>query len=81
MALKTEAETSELYIRVEMPRVHGKFRAQFELVQYIDHPITGAKTEIGREVMECEYALDGPNIFEQCYVHAKEKVPYATLDC
>ena len=81
MALKTEAETSGLYIRVELPRVHGKFRAQFELIQYIDHPVTGVKTEIGREVMECEYALDGPNIFEQCYIHAKATMPFNVLDC
>lgn len=81
MALKTPDATQSIYIRVLLPRVHGKYIAQFELAQYIDHPVTGEKTEIGREMMECDYALDGPNIFEQCYVHAKEKLPYATLDC
>lgn len=81
MALKTNEAVNGLYIRVELPRVYGKFRAQFDLIQYVDHPVTGEKTEIGREMMECEYALVGANIFQQCYVHAKEKLPYATLDC
>ncbi|QLP02909.1 Uncharacterised protein [Enterobacter hormaechei] len=81
MALKNNEAVNGLYIRVELPRVYGKYRAQFDLIQYVDHPVTGEKTEIGREMMECDYALDGPNIFEQCYVHAKEKLPYATLDC
>lgn len=80
MALTNDNEGS-VYIRVELPRVHGKYRAQYDLIQYIDHPITGEKAQIDRQTMECDYDLAGPNIFEQCYVHAKEKLPYATLDC
>ncbi|EFO4694450.1 hypothetical protein A3436_14345 [Escherichia coli] len=81
MALKTQEESNGLYIRVELPRVHGKFLAQFDLIQYVDHPVTGVKTQVGREMMECEYALDGPNIFEQCYQHAKTTLTYGTIDC
>lgn len=81
MALQTSKESNGLYIRVELPRVYGKYRVQFDLIQYVDHPITGEKAEVERGVMECDYSLDGPNIFEQCYVHAKEALPYATIDC
>ncbi len=80
MAL-TNNDQDVLYIRVELPRAFGKYRAQFELVQYVSHPITGERAEVGRETMECDYSLDGPNIFEQCYVHAKEALPYPTIDC
>jgi hypothetical protein len=66
---------------VELPRVYGKYRVQYDLIQYVDHPITGEKAEVGREVMECDYDLDGPNIFEQCYEHAKKELPYAKIDC
>lgn len=71
----------ELYIRVELPRVYGKFRAQFDLIQYVTHPVTGEKAEVGRETMECDYDLDGGNIFAQCYMHAKSIIPYSTSDC
>lgn len=81
MALQTSEESNGLYIRVELPRVYGKYRAQFDLIQYVNHPITGEKAEVGRETMECDYDLEGANIFEQCYAHAKEALPYATLDC
>lgn len=80
MAL-TNDNAGLLYIRVELPRVYGKYRAQFDLIQYVDHPITGEKAEVARETMECDYDLDGSNIFEQCYVYAKEALPYATIDC
>lgn len=80
MALKND-NSGALYIRVELPRVYGKYRAQFDLIQYVDHPITGGRAEVARETMECDYDLDGPNIFEQCYVHAKKELPYATIDC
>lgn len=80
MALKNE-NTGGLYIRVELPRAHGKYRVQFDLIQYVDHPITGEKVEVGRETMECDYDLDGPNVFEQCYNYAKTQVPYQTVDC
>lgn len=70
-----------LYIRVELPRVYGKYRVQFDLIQYVDHPITGEKAEVGRDTMECDYDLNGPNIFEQCYNYAKLELPYATIDC
>ncbi len=81
MALMTSKDVEGLYIRVELPRVYGKFKVQFDLVQYVNHPIKGEKAEVGKETMECDYLLDGPNIIEQCYLHAKEKLPYATLDC
>lgn len=80
MALTNDNEGS-VYIRVELPRVYGKYRVQFDLIQYVNHPLTGEKAEVGRETMECDYDLDGPNILEQCYVHAKEALPYATIDC
>ncbi|GCL87437.1 hypothetical protein BFD46_05785 [Escherichia coli] len=80
MAL-TNDDAGSLYIRVEVPRIYGKYRVQFDLIQYVDHPITGEKAEVERGVMECDYSLDGPNIFEQCYVHAKKALPYATIDC
>ena len=80
MAL-TNNNQGALYIRVELPRVYGKYRVQYDLIQYVDHPITGEKAEVGREVMECDYDLDGPNIFDQCYEHAKKELPYATIDC
>lgn len=80
MAL-TNDNHGALYTRGKSTRVYGKYRAQFDLVQYVDHPITGEKAEVGRETMECDYSLDGPNIFEQCYVHAKKALPYATIDC
>lgn len=81
MALQTSKESNGLYIRVELPRVYGKYRALFDLIQYVDHPITGKKAEVARETMECDYNLDGSNIFEQCYAHAKAELPYATIDC
>lgn len=81
MALMTNEESRGLYIRVELPRVFGKHKVQFDLIQYVNHPITGEKAEVGRETMECEYLLDGPNILEQCYVHAKAQLAYETLDC
>lgn len=80
MALTTD-EVGKVYIRVELPRIYGKFIVQFDLIQYVDHPITGEKAEVGRETMQCDYILDGANIFEQCYVHAKSKLPYGTIDC
>ncbi|GAB0674824.1 hypothetical protein NB16F77_19020 [Escherichia coli] len=80
MALSTN-NPMVLYIRVELPRVYGKYRVQYDLIQYIDHPITGEKAQIDRQIMECDYNLDGPNIFEQCYEHAKKELPYATIDC
>ena len=80
MAL-TNNNQGALYIRVELPRVYGKYRAQFDLIQYVDHPITGEKAEVGRDTMECDYDLNGPNIFEQCYNYAKLELPYATIDC
>ncbi|EOY8684557.1 hypothetical protein ACT4HQ_003559 [Escherichia coli] len=80
MAL-TNNNHGALYIRVELPRVYGKYRAQFDLIQYVDHPITGEKAEVGRDTMECDYDLNGPNIFEQCYNYAKLELPYATIDC
>ena len=58
MAL-TNNNQGALYIRVELPRVYGKYRVQYDLIQYVDHPITGEKAEVGREVMECDYDLDG----------------------
>ncbi|WP_409248122.1 MULTISPECIES: hypothetical protein [Enterobacteriaceae] len=81
MALKTNDGDIGLYIRVELPRIYGKYRAQFDLVQYVNHPLTGEKAEVGRETMECDYDLDGANILEQCYVCAKARVPYGVLDC
>lgn len=81
MALMTDVNANGLYLRVELPRVHGKFKVQFDLVQYVDHPISGEKAEVGRETMECEYDLNGPNVFEQCYEHAKVAFPHNTLDC
>lgn len=81
MAIKPNEESMGMYIRVELPRVYGKFKVQFELVQYVNHPISGSLAEVGKETMECDYLLDGPNIIEQCYLHAKEQLPYATLDC
>ncbi|MBW9582497.1 hypothetical protein [Escherichia coli] len=81
MALKTNDAGSWLYIRVELPRVHGKYRAQFDLVQYVNHPVTGDKAEVGRETMECDYDLNGANVIEQCYFYAKAKVPFGVLDC
>ncbi|GEM_PF-1545984 len=81
MALKTADINSGLYIRVEIPRVYGKYRAQFDLIQYINHPLTGEMKEVGREVMECDYSLEGPNIFQQCYMHVKSVAPYTTIDC
>lgn len=80
MAL-TNNNHGALYICVELPRVYGKYRAQFDLIQYVDHPITGEKAEVGRDTMECDYDLNGPNIFEQCYNYAKLELPYATIDC
>lgn len=80
MAL-TNNNQGALYIRVELPRAYGKYRAQFDLIQYVDHPITGEKAEVGRDTMECDYDLNGPNIFEQCYNYAKLELPYATIDC
>ena len=80
MAL-TNNNQGALYIRVELPRVYGKYRAQFDLVQYVFHPISGERAEVARETMECEYSLDGPNIFIQCYARAKEVLPYSTIDC
>lgn len=81
MALMTDQNSSGLYIRVETPRVSGKYEVQFDLIQYVDHPITGEKAEVGREVMQCPYDLAGPNIFEQCYSHAKVELPFNTFDC
>lgn len=81
MALMTGVIANGLYLRVELPRVHGKFKVQFDLVQYVDHPLSGEKAEVGRETMECEYDLNGPNIFEQCYDHAKVAFPHNTFDC
>lgn len=81
MALMTHEDSNSLYIRIELPRVHGKFKVQFDLIQYIDHPLSGEKAEVGRETMECEYTLTGPNIFEQCYEYAKNTVSYTTIDC
>ncbi|MBI9595733.1 hypothetical protein MXT04_24650 [Escherichia coli] len=80
MAL-TNDDAGSIYIRVELPRVHGKYLAQFDLIQYVNHPLTGEKAQIDRQTMECDYNLDGPNIFEQCYEHAKKELPYATIDC
>lgn len=80
MALANDGSNS-LYIRVEIPRIYGKYKAQYDLVQYVDHPVTGEKAEVGRETMECDYDLNGANIFEQCYKSAKTELPYATIDC
>ncbi len=80
MAL-TNDDVGSIYIRVELPRVHGKYLAQFDLIQYVNHPLTGEKAQIDRQTMECDYKLDGPNIFEQCYEHAKKELPYTTIDC
>ncbi|EFN4264641.1 hypothetical protein FQJ03_02655 [Escherichia coli] len=80
MALSTN-NSGVLYIRVELPRVYGKYRVQFDLIQYVDHPVTDEKAEVGRDTMECDYDLNGPNIFEQCYNYAKLELPYATIDC
>ena len=81
MALMTDVNANGLYLRVELPRVYGKFKVQFDLIQYVDHPISGEKAEVGRQTMECEYDLNGPNIFEQCYEHAKVAFPHNTFDC
>lgn len=80
MALEKKG-LNQLYIRVELPRVYKKHRVQFDLIQYTDHPLTDQKVEIGREIMECDYDLEGPNVFEQCYNFAKEQLPYDTIDC
>lgn len=81
MALMPDHKSSGLYIRVENPRAFGKYEVQFDLIQYVDHPMTGEKAEVGREVMQCTYDLAGPNIFEQCYAHAKVELPFNTFDC
>lgn len=81
MALMTDEKANGLYIRVENPKVHCKFDLTFFLVQYIDHPITSEMMEVGREEMTCGYSLDGPNVFEQCYDHAKIELPFNTFDC
>ena len=81
MALMPDEKAGGLYIRVELPRVFEKHTVQFDLIQYVDHPLTGEKAEVGREVMQCSYDLDGPNIFEQCYNHAKIELPFNTFDC
>lgn len=81
MALMPDERASGLYIRVEGPRVFGKHEVQFDLIQYVDHPLTGEKAEVGREVMQCPYDLAGPNIFEQCYNHAKVELTFNTFDC
>jgi len=81
MALMTDEKANGLYIRVENPRVHGKFDLTFFLVQYLEHPLSGDRVEVGREERTCEYQLDGPNIFEQCYNHAKVELPFNTFDC
>ena len=81
MALMTDEKANGLYIRVENPRVHGKLDLTFFLVQYLDHPLSGDRVEVGREERICEYQLDGPNVFEQCYNHAKVELPFNTFDC
>lgn len=81
MALQTTDELRGVYLRVESPRIHGKFTVSFFVVQYVTHPIEEVPVEIGREEHHCPYSLDGPNVFEQCYTHLKTVLPYSTLDC
>lgn len=80
MALAND-DSESLYVRVETPRVYGKFIVQFEVAQYIKHPVTSERMEVNREIMECDYDLAGGNIFEQCYMYAKGVITYATVDC
>lgn len=81
MALKTETPPNELYIRVELPRLHSKYEVQFNLVQYMKHPITKEFVAVGTEVLQCPYLLDGDNVFTQCYAHVKSVLGYSTIDC
>lgn len=81
MALKTEALSSDLYIRVELPRLHSKYEVQFNLVQYMKHPVTEELVAVGTEVLQCPYLLDGDNVFAQCYAHVKSVLGYPTTDC
>ena len=81
MALMPDEKASGLYIRVELPRVFEKYTVQFDLIQYVYHPLTGEKAEVGRQVMQCLYDLDGPNIFQQCYAYAMNILPFNTFDC
>ena len=39
MALMSDEKACGLYIRVELPRVLEKYTVQFDLIQYVDHPL------------------------------------------
>ena len=81
MALLMVGASDGVYLRVERPRVFGKYKVAFELMEYIYHPVTGERVEASRVSMECDYDIEGPNLLEQCYVYAKGAVSFGTIDC
>ena len=79
MAIRTV--DSEVYIRVERPRIYGKYIVAFDLVEYIYHPFSSKKIESSRSSLERNYNLQGGNIFEQCYEEAKRVTDIEVVDC
>lgn len=79
MAIRTV--NSDVYIRVERPRIYGKYTVIFDLVEYIYHPISSKKIESSRSSIECNYNLQGGNVFEQCYEEAKRVTDIEVVDC
>lgn len=86
MALLSE---HNVYIRVENPRIHSGLSLSYFLVYYIERPsLPGVvdsspspMTEVRRNELHCQYDLNGLNVFEQCYNHAKLSLPPPITDC
>lgn len=78
MALQNEG----VYLRVRNPSLSGKYHIIFNLEHCIKNPLNSDFVCVKTDTYECEYDLDGGNVFEQCYHAVREQKPDAAfIDC
>ncbi len=68
-----------IYMRVRNPSLVGKYHILFNLERCIVSDTPEGVVCVGVETYECEYDLNGSNVYEQCYEFIRSEFPDVEL--